>query len=64
MRYDRARISLDRHATYIVATHVAGQQGSLAAQIPQGSLVATDGQTAATGTIGNRRVWRGIAGRS
>jgi len=24
MRYDRARISLDRHATYIVATCVAG----------------------------------------
>jgi hypothetical protein len=26
MRYDRARISLDRHATYIVATHVAGSK--------------------------------------
>ncbi len=24
MRYDRARQSLDRHATYIVATFVAG----------------------------------------
>ena len=24
MRYDRARASLDRHATYIVAAHVAG----------------------------------------
>jgi integrase/recombinase XerD len=24
MRYDRARTSLDRHATYIVATYVAG----------------------------------------
>ncbi len=24
MRYDRARISLDRHATYIVAAFVAG----------------------------------------
>ena len=24
MRYDRARTSLDRHATYIVAAHVAG----------------------------------------
>ena len=24
MRYDRARTSLDRHATYIVATHIAG----------------------------------------
>ena len=24
MRYDRARVSLDRHATYIVATFVAG----------------------------------------
>ena len=23
MRYDRARVSLDRHATYIVATYVA-----------------------------------------
>ena len=23
-RYDRARTSLDRHATYIVATYVAG----------------------------------------
>jgi len=24
MRYDRARTSLDRHATYIVPTHIAG----------------------------------------
>ena len=24
MRYDRARVSLDRHATYIVATFVGG----------------------------------------
>jgi integrase/recombinase XerD len=24
MRYDRARASLDRHATYIVASYVAG----------------------------------------
>jgi len=24
MRYDRARISLDRHATYIVAAFIAG----------------------------------------
>jgi hypothetical protein len=24
MRYDRARVSLDRHATYIVSTYVAG----------------------------------------
>ena len=24
MRYDRARISLDRHATYIVSTFIAG----------------------------------------
>jgi integrase len=24
MRYDRARVSLDRHATYIVSTFVAG----------------------------------------
>jgi hypothetical protein len=24
MRYDRARGSLDRHATYIVATYLAG----------------------------------------
>ena len=24
MRYDRARVSLDRHATYIVATYLAG----------------------------------------
>ena len=24
MRYDRARGSLDRHATYIVAAHLAG----------------------------------------
>jgi site-specific recombinase XerD len=24
MRYDRARTSLDRHATYVVATYVAG----------------------------------------
>jgi integrase/recombinase XerD len=24
MRYDRARVSLDRHATYIVAAYIAG----------------------------------------
>jgi len=24
MRYDRARVSLDRHATYIVATYIPG----------------------------------------
>jgi hypothetical protein len=24
MRYDRGRVSLDRHATYVVATFVAG----------------------------------------
>ena len=24
MRYDRARTSLDRHATYLVATYIAG----------------------------------------
>ena len=28
MRYDRARISLDRHATYIVAAFIAGQPGN------------------------------------
>jgi hypothetical protein len=28
MRYDRARGSLDRHATYIVAAYVAGAAGS------------------------------------
>ncbi len=27
MRYDRARASLDRHATYIVAAHLAGAAG-------------------------------------
>jgi integrase/recombinase XerD len=27
MRYDRARVSLDRHATYIVATFLAGATG-------------------------------------
>src|SRR5689334_24979542 len=27
MRYDRARVSLDRHATYIVATFIAGEIG-------------------------------------
>jgi hypothetical protein len=26
MRYDRARVSLDRHATYIVATYIAGSR--------------------------------------
>jgi integrase/recombinase XerD len=28
MRYDRARTSLDRHATYIVAAYVVGAAGS------------------------------------
>ncbi len=28
MRYDRARASLDRHATYIVAAYVAGATGN------------------------------------
>jgi hypothetical protein len=31
MRYDRARVSLDRHATYIVAAFVAGAHPMIAA---------------------------------
>jgi hypothetical protein len=31
MRYDRARGSLDRHATYIVAAYIAGDFGGEAA---------------------------------
>ena len=48
MRYDRARTSLDRHATYIVATYVAGRRGNPARRIPEGSLTAIGGQAAAT----------------
>ena len=32
MRYDRARGSLDRHATYIVAAYLAGAAKSLPAE--------------------------------
>ena len=32
MRYDRARMSLDRHATYMVATFIAGAVGSTVGQ--------------------------------
>ena len=42
MRYDRARTRLDRHATYIVATYIAGA----ARQLPERSLAAVSGQTA------------------
>ena len=43
MRYDRARTSLDRHATYIVATYIAGQRGRFAAQISEASLATCPG---------------------
>ena len=33
MRYDRARASLDRHATYIVAAYVAGAARSAAPEL-------------------------------
>jgi len=42
MRYDRARGSLDRHATYIVAAYVAG-----AARHPGPELTRPDGGCAA-----------------
>ncbi len=42
MRYDRARTSLDRHATYIVATYVAGQRDSEQAR-PWKAVAATGG---------------------
>jgi hypothetical protein len=41
MRYDRARTSLGRHATYIVATYIAGA----ARQFPGVSLAADGGRT-------------------
>jgi hypothetical protein len=34
MRYDRARVSLDRHATYIVAAFVAGDSRQQTAARP------------------------------
>ncbi len=34
MRYDRARVSLDRHATYIVAAFLAGAARGAAASRP------------------------------
>jgi hypothetical protein len=48
MRYDRARVSLDRHATYIVATLLAGasrchQRPALASEIaPERSVCVLD----------------------
>jgi hypothetical protein len=33
MRYDRARVSLDRHATYIVAAHIAAPHGKQPARV-------------------------------
>ena len=36
MRYDRARNSLDRHATYIVATYIAGAARLLDSPDPHG----------------------------
>ena len=35
MRYDRARVSLDRHATYIVATFLAGAAADKSARSGQ-----------------------------
>ena len=51
MRYDRARGSLDRHATYIVAAYVAGAAGNCEAGVPPPS----DGPAAeaAHGRIGH-----------
>src|SRR5262249_20878611 len=37
MRYDRARVSLDRHATYIVATFLAGAARLQTSMPPLGS---------------------------
>ncbi|MGH9069473.1 MAG: tyrosine-type recombinase/integrase [Acidimicrobiales bacterium] len=58
MRYDRARVSLDRHATYIVATYIAG-----AARLPwrygrQASPAgAQSHQLPSTPSADSERVW-------
>lgn len=36
MRYDRARQSLDRHATYVLATFIAGSSRDDAGGLPAG----------------------------
>jgi len=46
MRYDRARTSLDRHATCIVAAYLAGAARRLSSADRRDSLAATDGRLA------------------
>jgi integrase/recombinase XerD len=45
MRCDRARTSLDRHASYIVAIYIAGQPGSSPARVPKDGMAAIGGHT-------------------
>jgi hypothetical protein len=53
MRYDRARGSLDRHATYIVAAYVAGAARSLARAWGLFHLAATAARWKLTAIIGH-----------
>jgi integrase/recombinase XerD len=53
MRYDRARGSLDRHATYIVAAFVAGAAGKLARAWGLFRLAATAARRKLTAIIGH-----------
>jgi hypothetical protein len=46
MHYDRARTSLDRHATCIVAAYIAGAARQLSSADRRDSLAATDGRLA------------------
>jgi hypothetical protein len=45
MRYDRARASLDRHATYIVAAYVAGAAAEPPPSCPPGRRPGQAGRT-------------------
>ena len=60
MRYDRARTSLDRHATYIVATYVSPERHGR----PEGSLAASGGQTASTSKASRKTTRRDCPQRS
>jgi integrase/recombinase XerD len=51
MRYDRARTSLDRHATYIVATYIAGAARWRAALAPRCQVRSASDAVCRTGTV-------------
>ena len=59
MRYDRARVSLDRHATYIVSTFIAG-----ASRSPEMSAPPSTERARSESSLCQARCWGVFAGAS